>query len=376
MLKTPRKSKVYQLGLTMGMLFRHDALDPKTWLDIEATFAGANLEANWKAMFKTADVFRHLASEVGAHLGYTYPDELDQNVTAHLTSVKKLAENEIDASYFSQKNMANEVVEWARKDENIRVVILTSTRANPNASVDALSDYDIELAVRNREQFSNPDEWMSTFGQIMVRHSKWTMVHYLDAPRIDFSLMTVEELEEEVNAPELAESWDIGYKVLLDKDGMTKDLKPPTYTAFRTKPPTESEYDELVHHFWWSITYVAKYLYRDELFFAKYMLDNALHHKYLKTSLDWYVGMNNNWEINTGVAGKWLKKYLDPEIWSDIEMTFVGANLEENWKAMFKIAEIFGRLTSEIGTNLGYTYPTELDQNVTVYLNKIGNSEE
>jgi aminoglycoside 6-adenylyltransferase len=274
------------------------------------------------------------------------------------------------------RDMAKEVVDWAIEDDNIRAVILTSTRTNPNAAVDVLSDYDIELVVRDRGQLSDPDEWMTRFGRIMVRHPIWTMVLYLDAPRIDFAIMTVEELEKEVNAPVLAESYDIGYEVLLDKDGLTKGLKKPTYTAYRTKPPTESEYKELVHRFWFNITYVAKGLYRDELFFAKNTLDGSLHHTSLKTALAWYLGMKSNWTTNPGVSGKWFKKQLDPQMWSEVEETFAGANVEENWKAMFKIAELFERLTSEVGAHLGYAYPTEVDRNVIQYLKKIRTMSE
>ena len=278
------------------------------------------------------------------------------------------------------RDMANEVSNWAREIENIRVVILTSTRTNPNASVDALSDYDIELFVRDLDPFLEGDEWLAAFGDVMAREPYrpflnetvvWRLVLFRDAPRIDFAIQLVEELEKEVNAPTLDASYDIGYDVLVDKDGMAKGLKPPTYTAYRTAPPTESEYEELVHTFWFNITYVAKGLYRDEVFFAKQMLDGLLHHHYLKTALAWYIGMQNNWKTNPGAFGRWFKKQLDPQIWSDVEATFAGVDFEENWKAMFRIAEIFGRLTSEVGANLGYTYPIEVDRDVTEFLNDV-----
>jgi hypothetical protein len=40
---------------------------------------------------------------------------------------------------------------------------------------------------------------------------------------------------------------------------------------------------------------------------------------------------------------------------------------------MFKITEVFRRLTSEVGAHLGYTYPLEVDHNVTEYLSEIRN---
>jgi len=50
------------------------------------------------------------------------------------------------------------------------------------------------------------------------------------------------------------------------------------------QPPSEEEYAALVTRFWWNITYVAKCLHRDQLFFAKYLLDGGLHHTLLATT--------------------------------------------------------------------------------------------
>jgi len=284
----------------------------------------------------------------------------------------------------STRNMAKEVTEWAKGIENVRGVLLTSTRANPNAMVDVLSDYDIELFVEDFQPFLDGDQWLEAFGDILVRdpyqpvlnkkgNILWRLVMFKNAPRIDFAIQLVEEMENYVQEPTLDESLDIGYEILLDKDSKLEGLAPPTYTAYRTKRPTESEYNEIVNGFWWDITYVAKYLFRDQLFFAKRMLDDSLRHEYLTPTIAWHIGMKNNWTSNPGYSGKWFKKFLDPETWAEIEATFAGADLEENWKAMFKTAEMFGRLASGVGEHLGYDYPFELDQNVTEYLMKIKN---
>jgi len=199
-------------------------------------------------------------------------------------------------------------------------------------------------------------------------------VLYENAPRIDFQIKKLKVLSGYVST--LPDFYDIGYEVLLDKEGITEGLASPTYTAFHTQPPAESEYEELTKHFWWNVTYVAKYLHRDELFFAKYMLDDALHHKYLQTVLTWYIGMNNKWTANPGAYGRWFKRYLDPEIWTEVESTFTGAEIDENWEALFRTIEVFRRLASQIGRHLGYPYPADLDRRVTAYLGKIRDLNE
>ena len=275
------------------------------------------------------------------------------------------------------RDMAKEVTDWAKKAENVRVVLLTSTRANPHGQIDVLSDYDITLYVRDMQPFLEEDKWPETFGEVLVREpykpkfwddgSGCCMVIFKNAPRVDFNVLLLEVLEQDMKTDGGYPN-DMGYEILLDKDGLIQRTIPPTYSEYWTKQPTESEYEELVHHFWWNITYVAKCLFRDELFFAKYMLDGGLHHHYLKSAIAWYIGMQKNWKNNPGANGRWFKKHLDPQIWSEIEATFAGADLEENWKAMFKTAEIFGRLASDVGDHLGYSYPFELERNVTQFL--------
>lgn len=282
----------------------------------------------------------------------------------------------------STRDMAKEVTDWAKEINNIRGVLLTSNRANPNATLDVLTDYNIEVFVEDFQPFLKGYQWLEAFGDILVcspykpaldekGNILWCHVIFKDGPEIHLAIQLVKEMENYVQDATLDPSLDIGYKILLDKDGKLEGLAPPTYTAYRTKPPTEFEYQDLINNFWWSITYVAKNLFRDQLFFAKYQLDGALHHKHLYTTLSWHIGMKNNWKSDPGRQGKWLKRYLDAETWTEIEATFAGAGLEENWKAMFKTAEMFGRLASEVGAHLGYDYPFKLDQDLTGYLTKV-----
>jgi len=65
-------------------------LSPAIWAELESTYSGAGLEANWEAMFKTIALFRKVAIEVGDRLGYVYPRGLDWRAIAYLQKVKNL----------------------------------------------------------------------------------------------------------------------------------------------------------------------------------------------------------------------------------------------------------------------------------------------
>jgi aminoglycoside 6-adenylyltransferase len=65
-------------------------LRPDLWAALEKTYTGAGLESNWRALFRSIALFRKVASEVGEHLGYAYPQELDRRARAYLLKVKKM----------------------------------------------------------------------------------------------------------------------------------------------------------------------------------------------------------------------------------------------------------------------------------------------
>jgi len=73
---------------TCGKKFKR-YLDAETWLEFESTYAGADVEENWRAFFKTVEFFRKLARTVGTSLGYDYPTELDEEVTQYCLSIRK-----------------------------------------------------------------------------------------------------------------------------------------------------------------------------------------------------------------------------------------------------------------------------------------------
>lgn len=62
---------------------------PPLWAGLERCYAGAGIDENWEALFATLDLFRQVAVEVAAELGYSYPHELDRRVTAYVQRVQE-----------------------------------------------------------------------------------------------------------------------------------------------------------------------------------------------------------------------------------------------------------------------------------------------
>jgi aminoglycoside 6-adenylyltransferase len=70
-------------------LERHLPADIRS--ELAATYVGTDIDDNWNALFRTTALFRRVATEVGAALGYAYPLEVDGAVTAQLEGVRRLS---------------------------------------------------------------------------------------------------------------------------------------------------------------------------------------------------------------------------------------------------------------------------------------------
>ncbi len=287
-------------------------------------------------------------------------------------------------SIHQQQDVIRRLREWAERRDAVRAMLMTSTRAVPGAPVDIFSDYDIVLVVRDIQPFVADRSWLQDFGEVLVVY--WDPVYpapdygidmvsnvtqYADGLKIDFTLWPIALFERIAAAPDLDPELDAGYVVLLDKDRLTDGLRPPSHRAYIPQRPTEEAFQTWVNDFFTDPPYVAKCLWRGELLPAKWCLDYDMKHVYLRQVLEWRAQIDHAWSAPVGSLGKGLKKLLPPEIWSELERTYVGAGIEENWEALFRTIALFRRVASDVARHLGYTYPHELDRRVTAYTEQI-----
>lgn len=274
------------------------------------------------------------------------------------------------------------IIHWAENNPDIRAVLLTSSLINPYAPVDDFSDLDVELVFENRSSYESGNEWVRLFGEpismieeddrVFEGKHAMKMVLYKDHVKVDFKLYQVTEFIEEINEDTLPEDWDVGYKVLIDKDDLTKNLKPPTYQSIMIQKPTEKEFQQLMNDFWWDTTYVAKCLKRRDIFYAKFMSENILRTDYLVPLIEWYIAGNHDWNnITTNKHGRLFKKYLSADLWNKVEKTFSGSDIEENWKALFEWTDLVHELGTSLAVKLNFTYPQKLEDNIRNYLKEV-----
>ncbi|MEW5872767.1 MAG: aminoglycoside 6-adenylyltransferase [Chloroflexota bacterium] len=287
----------------------------------------------------------------------------------------------------------NRLIEWGQARPDVRAMLLTSTRTVPGADLDRLSDYDVIIAVSDDPgilPFFASRDWLEAFGRVLVLYrdpiSSWFNRHQPPSPdgseedgafayitqyeedglKIDFTLITASLLRRIAQSP-LGEDLDLGYRILLDKDGLTAGMAAPTHRAYIPRPPSQARYLEVIELFFHECTYAAKYLWRDDLLPAKGLLVETLIGGHLRCMLEWQAEIDAGWSLRLKAHGRGLKKIVAPELWAELESLYVGPGLQDNWDALWRTIEMFTRLARQVGAALGYTYPEDMHRRSLAY---------
>jgi aminoglycoside 6-adenylyltransferase len=276
----------------------------------------------------------------------------------------------------SEREMLELIASIARHDERIRAAIMNGSRADPNAPNDLFQDYDIVYIVTEVASFKHDPGWIERFGELMIMQMPDDMLEpppsndgrfaylmqFADGNRIDLTLFPIVRLDQ-LRKDRLS-------VVLLDKDGIIKPFALANDSDYFPQPPTPKEYADCCNEFWWVCTYVAKGLWREEITYAKYMLDQVVREQLMKM-LAWHIGVETHFSQNPGKFGKYFKQYLKPEQWEMLQKTYADAGYDNNWEALRAMCNLFRATAISVAEHFGFAYPHGDDQKVSAHLQHV-----
>ncbi|EEK62574.1 aminoglycoside 6-adenylyltransferase [Bacillus cereus group sp. MYBK15-3] len=277
----------------------------------------------------------------------------------------------------TEKEMLDLIINTAIEDERIRAVIMNGSRVNPNVKRDCFQDYDIMYVVNDIQSFTSNHNWIHRFGEIMIVQMPEEMslvppdedgkfpylMQFMDGNRIDLTLVPVELIKKFVGQDSLS-------KLLLDKDNCLEEFPPASDKDYLVKKPTEKEFLDCCNEFWWCSTNIAKGLWREELSYAKGMLEGPVQDMFI-VMLEWYIGMKTDFTVNTGKFGKHFEQYIEEDMWEQFKRTFSNAEYENIWDSFFVMGDLFREVANEIANTYEYQYPQDDDDKVTNYLKHV-----
>jgi aminoglycoside 6-adenylyltransferase len=69
--------------------------------------------------------------------------------------------------------------------------------------------------------------------------------------------------------------------------------------------------------------------------------------------------------------GKYLEKYLEPELWQLLLRTYSDADYDHTWEALLTMGDLFRRIAIPEAEYFGFTYPSGDDERVTAHLHHV-----
>jgi len=260
------------------------------------------------------------------------------------------------------------LIEFAKKDNNIRALVLQGSFVNDDIEIDEFSDLDPLFYVKDVSKFTEENTWKKHFGkpisffhdeQLYHDGHKWytRLTLYEDGFKIDFGFQSV-ELAEYANEMKL-------YKIYLDKDNIVPLPNVKDHRKFYVTKPTEEEVLDRLNAFFFDSSYVVKSLIREELFFEKYM-ESVLQMK-LRKLIEWYIGIRNNFKVNTGLYGRYFKRYLTEEEWDMLLQTYPNGQVATCSDALIASYELVHYLGTFIAKALDFHYPKAHEQAMLQY---------
>lgn len=277
----------------------------------------------------------------------------------------------------SEQEMFDLILNTAREDERIRAVYMNGSRTNPNAPKDIFQDYDIVYVVRDTRPFIEDTAWIDRFGErLYMQYPErndlfrgevtdfencygWLM-QFADGNRIDLHVQSIPFSQKSILNDRLC-------KIMLDKDGILPAMPEPTDADFWVREPTPALFAVECNGFWWCLNNVAKGLWREEIPYVQEML-NAEERQHLIQMLAWRIGLEHDFSVSIGKAGKYLSRFLTEADWNTFLSTYASATLSEMWSATVTMCRLFDRTAREVAQELHYPYDEWEAENSFQYL--------
>lgn len=277
-----------------------------------------------------------------------------------------------------EKNLLEKIINWAGSEEVIRLALLTGSFAD-RSFTDELSDYDISFFCSNTQKLTECDTWVKDIDDVWVMIPEkyglleasipTKLVIFGGGKKADFSFFSVQQLKK-LEIDGLPDALNMGYEVLVDKDRLANKLPLPKFEGFRESRPSEEEFHRLIKEFWFEIYHVAKYLRRQDLWSVQFRL-SGIHHNFLVKMICWNEASKHNWNYRTNKIGKRMHEWVSEDTWKAVHRVFPHFEAKDGWGALRRTMGLFGRLARETASDLEYSYCTDMERDITNYVQSL-----
>ncbi len=277
----------------------------------------------------------------------------------------------------SEAEMYKLLTDIANTDNRILAVYMNGSRTNANVPKDIFQDYDVVYVVVETKSFIEQNDWVSQFGNILYMQypdespdypsdkesSYGWLMQFDDGVRIDLHVESVTYAKEHIHDDKLC-------KILLDKENILPNIPESTDEDYHVKRPSEAQFQACANEFWWCSNNIAKGLWRGEMPYVQDMT-NFVVRKQLEKMLSWKVGIKTEFHVSVGKSAKYLYRWLDEKEYQDYLRTYFGGDIEDAWRAVFDMCDLFDAEAQYVAEHLSYTYDKKEGEAATAFLRHV-----
>ena len=268
-------------------------------------------------------------------------------------------------------NIKEKLLALAKDDEDIKAIVLIGSSTRDTVKADEYSDLDVVIATEK------PEGWLygdcpKKLGSVKISFVEPTLgggkerrMLYDGSLDVDMIVFTPNQFEKAIR--EGVASWVMnrGYEILYDAEGFSTLLEEHISHELKPTDLSEPEFNNMVNDFFFHTIWASKKILRGELWTAKMCIDAYLKN-YLLKMIEMYSV--SKYHVDVWHDGRFLDRWAEKEILSDLEKCFAHYDREDMVSALFATLDLFCRLASQTAEMKGYKYPKEAENYTKILL--------
>lgn len=274
---------------------------------------------------------------------------------------------------FSYEDLFQKFITWAADQDHIRAAFLVGSRARTFPPADEFSDADIIVLTAQPDFFLKRTDWLDEIQTHWITFLEPTVKEGLTERRVlfdpgldvDFIPVAAESFPELLQDPLFISVLGRGFRPLLDKDQLLPDSLTEEHSPVQqTRFPTEEEWLNFTHDWWYHAVWAMKRLLRGELWTAKSSIDSGLKWALLQ-ALEWHAKAVHGPGYDTWYKGRFVEKWADPRFVAQLRNAYAHYNQDDLHRALVATMELFRSVTTELADKLNLPYPAVADEQAT-----------
>ncbi|MBQ3864562.1 MAG: aminoglycoside 6-adenylyltransferase [Clostridia bacterium] len=259
----------------------------------------------------------------------------------------------------------NNLLELARKDENLQVIVSIGSSTRESLPADEYSDLDLILVTSDTEGWFSGN-YPEKLGKVSISFLEPTLgggkerrCIYGEDKDVDLIVLTPEQFFRAVQDGTVGLVMNRGYRVLYDTCGAEEILEKNICREITGPGIRQGEFDNLVNDFYFHVIWSEKKRLRGELWAAKMCVDAYLK-RHLLRMIELYCARISGKDV--WHDGRFLDCWADGFILERLRKCFAEYEETSVRKALRETYSLFGCLARAVAEREGFPYPEEAEK--------------